>query len=120
MKTDQKNLSRREAASELGYSESSIDVLIRRRMLPAFKDGHHVRIPAAAIARLKGKPLPKIWPPKQHGKTTRHFAPQPAPPHGNGRGGPEKDDAKQRLKKPPARGVEPEQDLAGYLERSAV
>jgi len=67
--------SRRNAAQELQMSESSFDVLRRRVRIREIRQGRNVYFLPADIHRLARLDLPAIWPAKQDGKTTRHFAP---------------------------------------------
>lgn len=67
--------SRRKAARELDISESSFDMLRRRGLIKGVRQGRNIYFLEAEIRRLARLKLPSIWPPKQNGKTTRHFAP---------------------------------------------
>jgi len=67
--------SRRNAARELDMSESSFDMLRRRVRIREIRQGRNVYFLPADIHRLACLNLPAIWPSKQNGKTTRHFAP---------------------------------------------
>ena len=67
--------SREQAARELGISESSLDMLIYRRLIPTVRKGRRVLIKREDLERFAAQQIPQIWPPKRDGKTTRHFAP---------------------------------------------
>lgn len=67
--------SRRNAARELEMSVSTFDMLRRRRLIREIRQGNRVYFPRAEIERVALMNLPAIWPAKQNGKTTRHFAP---------------------------------------------
>jgi hypothetical protein len=71
--------SRRDGASALEISASSLDVLISSRQIKVVRKGRRVFIPASEIERMAALELPAIWPGKRNGKTTRWFAP-PKPP----------------------------------------
>jgi excisionase family DNA binding protein len=66
--------SRREAAEELSISVSSIDQLIRTKKISTRRQGRRVLIARAELDKYARQDNPKIWPPKQNGKTTRKLA----------------------------------------------
>jgi len=66
---------RRNAAQELQLSESTFDMVRRRAHVKEIRQGRRVYFLPAEIQRLARLQLTSIWPPKQNGKTTRHFAP---------------------------------------------
>jgi excisionase family DNA binding protein len=63
--------SRKQAAEELSLSVSSIDQLIRSKVISFRRQGRRVLIPRTEIERFARSDHFKIWPPKQNGKTTR-------------------------------------------------
>jgi ribosomal protein L36 len=68
---------RPEAAAELLMSQSSLDILIQTRQCKVVRRGRRIFIPASEVQRLKARSLPRIWPPKVNGKSTRHVPAKP-------------------------------------------
>jgi excisionase family DNA binding protein len=65
---------REEAADALGYSVSTVDMLIATGQLRATRTGRRVLVPAAEIERYAKRPPRRLWPPKVDGKTWSRFA----------------------------------------------
>jgi excisionase family DNA binding protein len=63
--------SRKQAAEELSLSVSTIDQLIRGKLLAFRRQGRRVLFTRAEIERFARTDHFQIWPPKQNGKTTR-------------------------------------------------
>jgi excisionase family DNA binding protein len=69
---------RREAASVLGYSLSSIQELMHRGLLKGIRKGQRLMIHRDELERFSRCETPVIWGPKREGKTVRVHAGQPA------------------------------------------
>jgi excisionase family DNA binding protein len=70
---------RQETAVALGISESSVDVMIQRRMIRPARKGRRVLIPRSEIERVASREIVgQIWPAKRDGKTTRRPGPSVA------------------------------------------
>ena len=63
--------SRKEASELLSLSVSSLQVMIARGMLKITRKGRRVLIHRAEIERLSRQDIPRIWPAKFEGKTSR-------------------------------------------------
>jgi hypothetical protein len=73
--SEKRLLKRKDAPGELQMSLASLDIAIQRGLVKTVRKGRHVFISCKEVERLREQPLPTLWPPKQNGKTTRHFAP---------------------------------------------
>ena len=66
---------RREAASYLHLCPASLDILRSTGQIKAVLRGRRVYYLEEELQRHEQKSITHIWPPKQNGKTSRHFAP---------------------------------------------
>lgn len=67
-------LSRKDAASALSLSLSTIAMLIGTGQLRVRRHGRRVLIPVSEVERFAKRDVAHLWPAKVNGKTTRHAA----------------------------------------------
>lgn len=64
--------SRKDAATYVGLSVSTLDLAIARGMLRARRIGRRVLVPRVELDRFVRADHPELWPKKVNGRTTRH------------------------------------------------
>jgi excisionase family DNA binding protein len=67
-------LSRKEAATALAVSVSTVDMLIGRGMLRVRRQGRRVLVPAVEIGKFSKREITHLWPAKVDGKTVNRMA----------------------------------------------